>query len=438
MASAPPASAPALDRPTDRATMRRIVTLVTIGNVLEWFDFSVYAVVAVYIAATFFETSDPIAALLPTFAIFGAAFLARPLGALILGRVMDVKGRKSVMLLSMMLMAGGSVLIGVAPGYATVGVTGAVVVVFGRLLQGFSAGGEFGSTAVFLSEWAHAGRRGFYTSFQQVATSGGLVLGLLFAIVLTSALGPAAMGEWGWRVPFIFGGVLAIVVYVLRRRMGESPVFEAMKQRAVPVPDAGSTSSDVRGFFLNLGVICIWTMAAFITLNYMPTYVVTFAGADQQSALIATMFAAVLTLVLLPVAGAISDRVGRRPMLIIGAVGYMVLAYPCFLLVLSWHSLAALLLSQLVLAPLYSIVAGVGPATITELYGARRRGALVSTASAVATALVGGFGPFIATWLIKVTGDSAAPAFYLMAGAALSLVAALLLPRRIGLDALKD
>ncbi|MEF2978921.1 MFS transporter [Subtercola sp. YIM 133946] len=421
---------------------RRIVALVTIGNVLEWFDFSVYAVVAVYIAATFFNTSDPIAALLPTFAIFGAAFLARPLGAVVLGRLMDRRGRKSVMLISMFLMAGGSVLIGVAPGYAAIGVAGAVIVVIGRLLQGFSAGGEFGSSAVFLSESANRGRRGFYTSFSQVATSAGLILGLLFAFALTALLGAGSMAAWGWRVPFVFGGILAVVVFVLRRRMGESPAFVALQARgegaATQEPDAAKDSGDVRSFLLNLGVVCLWTMAAFITLNYMPTYAVTFAKADQQSALIATLFGAALTVVLIPVAGMLSDRFGRRPLLIIGAVGYVVLAYPAFSLLLSMQSLIGLIVFQLIMAPLYAIVAGVGPATITELYGTRRRGSLVSTASAVATALAGGFAPYISTWLIQVTGNTIAPAFYLIAGALVSLVAAVFLPKRIGLDDLRE
>ncbi|MFS0735034.1 MFS transporter [Microbacterium sp. 1P10UB] len=415
----------------------------TLGNVLEWFDFSVYAVVAVYIAATFFATTDPIAALLPTFAVFGAAFVARPLGALILGPMMDRRGRKSVMLLSMLLMAGGSVLIGFAPGYATVGILGALLVVVGRLAQGFSAGGEFGSAAVFLSEWAPDGRRGFYVSFQQVATSAGLVFGLVFASLLTLALGPQNMAAWGWRIPFLFGGVLAIVVFILRRRIDDTPVFRAMEEQRLASPDhaapvATVEESNVRGFLTTMGIVVLWTMVSFITFNFMPAFAVSFVGVDQQAALIATAIGAAMSIVLIPLAGAISDRVGRRPLIIVASIAYLVLSFPMFWMMVSLQSFGGLVLFQLILAPFTAAVVGVGPATITELFGSRRRGAMVSIAAALTTALFGGFGPFIATWLIQVTGTPTAPAFYLMAGAVITLITALTLSKRLGFENLKD
>lgn len=427
-----------------RASMRRITTLVTLGNVLEWYDFSVYAVVAIYLAANFFPKQDAVAALLPTFAVFGAAFLARPLGALILGPMMDRKGRKSVMLVSMLLMAGGSILIGVTPGFATLGIFGAVLVVIGRLAQGFSTGGEFGSAAVFMSEWAPDGRRGFYVSFTQVATNGGLILGLGFASILTFILGPENMLAWGWRIPFLFGGLLAVLVFILRRHLDETPVFRSIQQPLKSESADGLPGSEtvrggnVRAFFTTMGVVLAWTMTAFVVLNYMPAYAVTFIGIDQQSALIATGIGAVVSLVLIPVAGALSDRVGRRPLIIIGSVALVVLCYPMFVLMGAMHSFVGVLLAQVILAPVYAALAGVGPATITELFGTRRRGSLVSVASALTIVLFGGFGPFIVTWLIQTTGTTTAPAFYLIGGGILTLITALTLPRRLGFGALRD
>jgi MHS family proline/betaine transporter-like MFS transporter len=427
-----------------KAALRKITALVTLGNVLEWFDFSVYAVVAVYIARTFFVADDPVAALLPTFAVFGVAFVARPIGALILGPLMDRKGRKSVMLISMLLMAGGSVLIGITPGYEAIGVLGPVLIVIGRLAQGFSAGGEFGSAAVFLSEWAQEGRRGFYVSFQQVSTNGGLAFGLLFALGVSWVLGPENMAAWGWRVPFLFGGVLAIVVFFLRRHMDETPTFREIQRRA-QVGEAGPAEegaekgiSNARGFFLTVGIMALWIMLSFVTLNFMPTFATTFVGVGQELALIATAVGAIATLVLTPIAGALSDRVGRRPLILFGSVGYLILAWPLFALMVSMGNVWGIILAQLIFAPFNAAVVGVGPATITELFGARRRGALVSIAAAVTTVVFGGFGPYIATWLIQTTGLPTAPGFYLMAGAIITIVSALLLPKRIGFGKLRD
>ncbi|MCX5096865.1 MFS transporter [Streptomyces sp. NBC_00365] len=191
----------------------------TLGNVLEWYDFTVYGFPAVHIGATFFPERDGVTSILATFAVFAVGFAARPMGAFVLGPFIDRKGRKWVMLL----MASGSLLIGLAPGYAVAGSLGAVVIVIRRLAQGFSADGEFGSSAVFLVEWAHREHRGFFGSFHQVATYGGLLLGVLVTAGLSAALGPTAMHDWSWRVLFVLGALLAVVALFLRRRIEETP-----------------------------------------------------------------------------------------------------------------------------------------------------------------------------------------------------------------------
>lgn len=424
--TAAPAAAPT------PAARRRAAILATLGNVLEWYDFTVYGFVAIYIAQTFFPSSDPVASLLASLAVFAVGFVARPIGALILGPIIDRKGRKSVMLISMLIMAVGSLLIAIAPGYGVAGVFGAIVVVIGRLCQGFSAGGEFGSASVFLVEWADPRRRGLFGSFSQIATYGGLIFGVLFVAVLSLLVPAEVMAAWAWRIPFFFGALLAIVVLVLRRRIEDTPVFrESVASAEAAAPAKRVTPGEVRpvtGFFLTLGIVALWSVTSMVTITYMPTYAATFASIDPNAALWAVFFGGVLTVALLPVAGALSDRVGRRPLIIAAAAAYIVLPLPLLSLVTGTHSFWAVLLTQVVFAFPTAAIGGVGSATVAELFETKRRGALVSIASALAIALFGGFGAYICTWLIQATQIVVAPAFYIAGVAIITLVTAFLLP----------
>ncbi len=408
----------------------RATVLATMGNVLEWYDFTVYFFLAVYIAANFFPGEDPIAALLSAFGVFAVGFIARPLGALVLGPLVDRKGRKSVMLLSMLMMAGGSLLVGIAPSYVTFGAFGAFVIIFGRLLQGFSAGGEFGSSAVFLVEWANPKRRGFFGSFHQVATYGGLLVGVLFVAALTAIVGPENMAAWGWRIPFIVGSLLAIVVLVLRRRVTETPVFTEVTEETT---EASSTTSkkelsSLAGFFLTLGVVALWAVTSMVTINYMPTFTANFAGLAPQEALWATCIGCFVAVALIPVAGHLSDRFGRKPFIIGAAIAYMVLAYPLFLMIVEGKSFGTVVLAQVIFAVPTAAIAGTGSSTISELFATKRRGSLVSIGSAISVTVFGGFGALICTALITGTGMPTSPAFYVIGVAAITLVAGILLP----------
>ena len=415
------------------AQRRRAATLATLGNVLEWYDFTVYGFLAAYIAATFFPGEDRVASLLSAFAVFAVGFIARPLGALILGPLVDKRGRKSVMLVSMMMMALGSLLVGVAPGYAVAGALGAGIVVLGRLLQGFSAGGEFGSSAVFLVEWADERKRGLYGSFHQIATYGGLIFGVFFVAVLSSVLGPETMAAWGWRIPFLVGAALAIVVLVLRRRITDSPVFEEAESAAA-IAERQAERSDSRlpglvaGFFLTLGVVALWGVTSMVTINYMPTYVSNFAGIEPRSALWAVAIGGILTVALIPVFGGLSDRYGRKVFVIFAAVSYIVLPWPLLSWVVASQSFWAVVTTQLVFAIPTGAMAGVGSSTISELFPTNRRGTLVSIGSAIAVTVFGGFGAYICTWLIQIMGVTIAPAFYISAVAVLTLITGILLP----------
>jgi MHS family proline/betaine transporter-like MFS transporter len=415
----------------------RAVTLATLGNVMEWYDFTVYGFLAIAISVNFFPGSDPNAALLSTFAVFGVGFIARPVGAFILGPLVDSRGRKFVMLLSMLVMAAGSLLVGIAPTYAQIGILAPATIVLGRLLQGFSAGGEFGSSAVFLVEWATPKRRGFFGSFHQVATYGGLLIGVIVVAALTSILGAAQMQEWGWRIPFIFGALLAIVVLYLRRRVEETPVFSELEQTVSQTDSTVHASTQevsaenvgaARGFFLTIGVTALWAVTSFVTINYMPTFTSKFAGISQQEALWATCFGCLMAVILFPVAGHFSDRFGRRPFIVGSAIAYIVLAVPLFLLIVNGRSFFTVVVAQLVFAIPTAAIAGTGTATVTELFALRRRGVLVSIATAIAVTVFGGFGGFITTLLIDATKSPISASYYVVGVAIITLVAGLALP----------
>ncbi|MDP2958092.1 MAG: MFS transporter, partial [Longimicrobiales bacterium] len=221
-----------MDEP--KGTPRRAVTAAVVGNVLEWYDFAVYSFLAGTIGKTFFPSGDPSAELLASFAVFGVGFLARPLGGVVIGRIGDVKGRKTALLITIFLMAAGTVLMGVAPSYASVGIAGPAVILVARLMQGFSAGGEWGGSTAFIVEWAPEGKRGWYGSFQQMSVAAGLLLGSGIAALLSTALPAESMEAWGWRVPFLLGGLLGPVGLWMRRTLEETPAYLNAKRAPAP------------------------------------------------------------------------------------------------------------------------------------------------------------------------------------------------------------
>lgn len=417
-------------------TRSRSVILGTLGNVMEWYDFTIYGFLAAAISANFFPSNDPTAALLSTFAIFGVGFVARPIGALVLGPIADQRGRKFVMLISMLLMALGSLIIGMSPTYATIGAAAPACILLGRLLQGFSAGGEFGSAAVYLTEWASPGRRGFFGSFHQVGAYGGLLLGLTVVGIMTSALGSAAVNEWAWRLPFLIGALLALVVLLLRRNVGETPEFQDLEKarlagEGTPVTEApsGQQASIVKRFFLAVGIGALWSVTSYVTISFMPTFATAFTKVPSAAALWATGLGCLVAVVLIPVAGNLSDRIGRRPLLLAASVSFIILPAPLLWFVISVPSFWSLLVTEVLFAVPAAAIAGVGIAATSELFGTHNRGRMVSIGPAIAVTVFGGFGPYISTWLISSTKLTIAPAFYIMAVAIITLITALNLPK---------
>src|SRR4051812_25145752 len=248
---------------------RRAVSAAVIGNVLEWYDFAVYGYIAVILARKFFPAGDEVTALLSTFLAYGLGFLARPLGGIILGRIGDTHGRKTALLITIALMAGGTVLIGILPTYAAIGIAAPLLLVAARLMQGFSAGGEWGTSTAYIVEWAPKGRRGFYGSFQQLSVVAGLLLGSGVAALLNTMLDPAQMDAWGWRVPFLLGGILGPVGLWMRRTIDETPAYTKAITTTAPATDPATPLVMAARAF---GFTIVWTVCFYVLLSYMPTY----------------------------------------------------------------------------------------------------------------------------------------------------------------------
>jgi MHS family proline/betaine transporter-like MFS transporter len=387
------------------------------GNVLEWYDFAIYAYMATVIAKKFFPADDEVSSLLSTFAAFGVGFVVRPLGGIVIGRLGDLRGRKAALLLTISLMAAGTVLIGVIPSHESIGLAAPALVVLARLLQGFSAGGEWGGATAFMVEWAPAHRRGLYGSLQQCSVAGGLLLGAATAALVSTTLSAEALESWGWRVPFLFGGLLGPFGLYMRRHIEETPAFVAATQ-AAQEPAETPLRLAARAF----GFTVVWTVAYYTVLTYMPTFLQQHAGVPRSQALWYTAAGLLLLALLTPAIGHLSDRIGRKPLLLAACAACVLLPYPLLHAIVSRGDPATVLLSQLALALAIAVFSGPGPAAIAEIFPTRQRSTWMSTGYSLAVAVFGGFAPFIATWLIERTGNPLSPAFYLMAAALVSLL----------------
>jgi MHS family proline/betaine transporter-like MFS transporter len=400
----------------DAAELRRgrmqAIAAAVIGNVLEWYDFSVYAFVATIIAKEFFPAGNDIAALLSTFAAFGIGFLARPLGGIVIGRLADRRGRKAALILTILMMGAGTIAIGLIPGHATLGWLAPGLLVLARLAQGFSTGGEWGGSTSFIVEWAPENRRGLYGSFHQASVSGGLLLGSGTTALLSTILPPAAMQDWGWRVPFILGGLLVPVGLYLRRNIAETPAFRRA-QVETPQAEPSPVGLAARAF----GFTILWTVTSYVMLSFMPTFTQKFAGLSRVEALWSSTAGIVALVIGIPIMGYLSDRVGRKPLLLTCSIGFALLAYPIFRLIVWGSSLAVILPTQVCVSLLISFFSGPGPATIAELFPTRARALWMSIGYSFAVAIFGGFSPYIATWLIAHTGSPLSPSYYVIATA---------------------
>jgi len=404
---------------SEQAKTRQAVSAAVIGNVLEWYDFSVYAFVAVILSRKFFPPGDEVTALLSTFLAYGLGFVARPLGGIVLGRLGDTHGRKTALLITIALMAIGTVLVGVLPTYAAIGIAAPLLLVVARLMQGFSAGGEWGTSTAYIVEWAPKGRRGFYGSFQQLSVVMGLLLGSAVAALLNTLLDPAQMDAWGWRVPFLLGGILGPVGLWMRRTIDETPAYTKAVTTAAPVTDQTTPLVMAARAF---GFTIVWTVCFYVLLSYMPTYTQKYLKISASAALWANTIGLLALMLFIPLMGLLSDRIGRKPLLLACCIAFIVVPYPFFSFLLSGASYTQLILVQIVFALLISTFSGAGPAAIAEIFPTRTRSTWMTTGYALAVAIFGGFAPLISVYLIERFASPLAHVFYLIAAAIVSTI----------------
>ncbi|HET6182246.1 MAG TPA: MFS transporter [Acetobacteraceae bacterium] len=411
------------------AMRRRAVLSCAIGNFVELFDFIIFGLFAVQLGANFFPSSDPIASLLSAFATYGVGFVMRPVGAVVIGAYGDRHGRKAALVLTVGFMAAATAITGLIPPYAAIGIWAPLLLVLCRLIQGFSTGGEWGGAAAFLVEYAPPGRRGFIGSMQQFSVGFALIAAALSAAVLNSALDKQAMLEWGWRIPFLFGFVLAPVGLYLRTRVLESPAFDrtAAQKSLSANPVRESLTLHARPVLAAFGIAVVGTVGNYIFNIFMPAFATRQLHIAPGTAYYSAALASVVLTVFTPLMGLLSDKIGRKPVMLGSAVGYLVLGYPLFLLPVRLHGSAGLFLAQSVSGLLLAMYAGPICAILSELFPTRVRYTALSIGYGFAVTIFGGFAPFIATFLINVTGSDVSPSYFVILGAAISTAALLLI-----------
>ncbi len=396
----------------------RTVIAATVGAVLEWFDLLVYAMFAVVLAKQFFPTTDPSVSLLLSLGTFALAWLVRPIGAVVIGAYADRAGRKPALVLSAALMMAGTVLTGLMPPYASIGLAAPILIMLARLLQGFSAGGEFGSATALLAE-QDPQRRGFYASLQWSASGFAVFLAATSAFAINTLLTPDQVASWGWRLPFLFGLLIGPAAWYIRSRGEETPEFLGTPMATHPVAEVAA--HDKLRILLGAGVVAAGAAGSF-TINYMPTFAATQLHMGPATALLGTMAAGGVNTLLPPVFGHLSDVYGRyRVMGLFGAIG-LCLIYPLFLWLLASPTLATLIVIQaLVALVFYCGYYATVPAFLAELFPTRRRTTGVSIAYVLAQLAFGGVTPLVVSALITATGNAAAPGLYLAGVTLLSL-----------------
>ncbi|PVY70916.1 MHS family proline/betaine transporter-like MFS transporter [Cupriavidus alkaliphilus] len=414
----PPTQAAPAIQPSQR---RRAIVATVIGNGLEWFDFTVYSFFAVIIARLFFPTGNDLSSLLLAVATFGVGFFMRPVGGIVLGVYADRVGRKAALSLTILLMALGTTLIGIAPTYDQIGILAPLLIVVARLMQGFSAGGEMGGATAFLTEYAPARQRAYYSSWIQASIGVAVLLGAAVGTFVTSSLSEEALNSWGWRLPFLLGIVIGPVGYYIRHHLDETPAFRDTAERA-DSPLKEIFQAYPRETAASFSMVILWTVCTYVLLFYMPTYAVKVLKVPQADGFVAGMAGGCAIMVFAPLVGLLADRIGRRVLLSGSALLILVLAWPMFAYINHVPGLASLLVFQLVFGVLIATYTGPILAAFSELFPARVLSTGLSVAYNFAVTIFGGFASFIITWLIATTGSSMAPAIYVMIAAAISLV----------------
>ena len=396
----------------------------TSGNFLEQFDFFLFGFYAPIIAKAFFPSDNDTAALLNAYGVFWLGALMRPVGAIVLGSYVDRIGRRKGLIVTLGIMAVGTVVIAFCPTYATIGVAAPIIVLFGRLLQGFSAGVELGGVSVYLSEISTPGNRGFYTSFQSSSQQVAILVASVIGYALNQAMPAAEVAAWGWRIPFLIGCLIIPLIFFLRRTLEETPAFLAMKKHPTASEVFSSALENWRIVILGMMIAVLTTTMFYFITVYAPGFgkELKLSAADS---LLVTMLVAVTNFFWNPVGGAVSDRRGRKPVLLTIASLALLTAYPALHWLAAAPSFGKLLTVEMLFSFYFGVYSGTMLGSLVEIVPAHVRTTCFSIAFALAAALFGTATPSVATWLIKQTGDRASPGYWLMFAAVLGIVAAL-------------
>lgn len=398
---------------------KKAVFATVLGNGLEWFDFTVYSFFSIIIAKVFFPTESEVVSYLIALATFGVGFFMRPVGGIMIGIYADKVGRKAALTLTIVSMAAGTLIIGLTPSYASIGLAAPLLIVLARLLQGFSAGGEMGSATAFLTEHAPAHQKTYYSSWIQASIGLAVLFGAGIGTLVTTVLSEESLYSWGWRVPFIVGGCLiGPVAFYIRRQLHETPVFE--DTQTVDAPLAEVYRHYPRETLTSFSMVILWTVCTYVLLFYMPSYASRVLELPSWMGFSAGMIGGLMIFIVAPIVGYYADRYGKKPFLLSSAVLILLLAYPLFALINFYPSFTNLVLFQIVFGILIAGYTGPILAAFTELFPAKVLSTGLSVAYNFAVAIFGGFAAFNITWLISATGSSMAPAFYVMIAAVIS------------------
>jgi len=413
----------------------RTVFAASIGNVLEIYDFIAFGIFAVPISKSFFPAGSEFASLMLTFVTFAMGFLVRPVGAIVLGRYADRAGRKKALSFTLLMMAAGTLVPAFCPTYAMIGLAAPVIVLLGRLLQGFSAGGEIGGVVAMLVESAPATRKGFFASFQQASQGGGVLIAGLIGLLLTHLFSEAQINGGAWRIAFLLGLLIAPVGWYVRRRVDETPLFNA----ATPTPSGAAAAQSAswsamfivhaRPLLAGVGIMVFWTIATYVS-NYFTTYSVRELHLSLFDSYLGQISYGVTMIIASPAVGLISDRIGARKPMLFGAAVTALIAYPLFYLLAHHANAGSLIFVQVTIAFLLACYASCASRVMSDLFPIDFRASGVGFSYAVGVTVFGGFTPLLVTSLIGFTGDKLTVGLYLSAAAVVSCVALAMLRQR--------
>ncbi|WP_336711846.1 MFS transporter [Arthrobacter sp. USHLN218] len=408
----------------DLQVRRRVVGASFIGNFVEWFDYAVYGYLAATIAVVFFPEADPQTALLSTFALFAISFLVRPMGGFIWGHIGDRVGRKNALSLSILIMSLSTFCIALIPGYDAIGLWAPALLLIVRVVQGFSASGEYAGASAFLVEYAPAHRRGLYAAVVPASTATGLLLGSLLAAGLTGLLSEDQLHSWGWRLPFLLAAPMGLIGRYIRTKLEDTPAFRELEveEHSEAAPVKSLLVNHWRQLLLAVGAVLLNAVGFYVILSYMPTYLSEELGLGTTESYLATTIALLTYIGFIFGTGMLSDRFGRKKVLISASLLFVALSVPAFML-LETGSFLVIVLVQVLLGGMLTLNDGTLPSFLAEMFPTKIRYSGFAVSFNLSNALFGGTAPFVATLLISLSGNALAPAWYLAAAALVSLVA---------------